>query len=656
MDAVKITYRRLWQLASTIWLAMAATIALFYAFWRWEHTSPHALWGVGAAAIIAAVSLTLVSGAARRAAVGPRRRLAVAIAILGLTPVVWFGLFARQTQMNVLERQRVGSMSMLPMLGLWTSSLIDAQARWQYPRRVDGKHATLIDDGQIAEPHALLLQLDEHISRMAQELGQQPSSAKVRWLRGSALGLTGHSVIDWAICDGVEETDAISYLDRHEAAHATITCLSGADQNPPALLAEGWAEYQSADRVAQLRYLASPDGVAARAPLAELVNRDWYLQMDGPVYWEGGPLVRYLVERFGGPTFFELYRGVREETFACDVERILGIAWPQLEADFWEWVDVEAAKLPPDAPGEGVNGKGVTDDRPAWQAVELGKGFDPKHWRTIVDGFRAAKKRQFFLPTEVALLIELNNIDQKTGAPLNPPTKFRCAFHKGQVWMIAENGLYDGEALLLSPERTVERRAGAAYGVEISSDRRFGAPLDMWRRYPPAVDPGTWLPLQDHPPAREGRWIEMITPPSGGSSRWTVISTQPSPLGEVRYVVELDAALAWRARKLMIAASGQQRMNFVADLSEIEGNVLPTEFTITQADGSRINGTLRQLDRHEEAALRRDVEQAVKPTWKWPAPLRAATTWAVLWPLAGVMLWGLDRRSQRRLVRETHAA
>lgn len=639
-----MTHRRLWQLAALLWLSVAATAVLFYAFWRWEHLAPHALWGVGTAAIIGSIGIALVGGATWRAVEGPRRRAAVAIAILGLTPVVWFGLFTYRTQMNVLERQRVGSMSVLPVLGLWASSLIDAQTRWQYPRRVDGKHATLIDDGQLANPQELLEQLDEHITRMAQELGQQPSPAKVRWVRGSALGLTGHSVIDWAICDGVEETDSLSYLDRHEAAHATITCLSGVDQNPPALLGEGWAEYQSADRDAQLRYLASPDGVDARVPLAELISREWYLQMDGPVYWEGGPLVRYLIERFGGPKFFDLYRGVREETFAADVERILGVSWTRLEADFWKWVEDEGAKLPPANPDEAT-----ADDRPAWQVVELSELVDPKHWRTIVDGYRAAKKRQFFLPTDVTLMVEVNDVDQGTGAPSQPPTIFRGAFRRGHVWMIAENGPDDGEALFHSPDRALERASGASYGSEISSERGFGAPLQMWRRYPPTVDTGAWLPLHDYPLTHQGSRIEMIVPPAGNDSRWNVIVTWPTPNGEMRCVMELDAALAWRVRKLRVTLAGERYMSFVADLAEIEGNVLPTKFEITHSDGSRAIGALRELSPSEEGALRHDVELAVRLPWKWPAPLRAATTWAILWPLAGVTLWGLDRRSQRRL-------
>lgn len=639
-----MTHRRLWQLAALVWLSVLATAALFYAFWRWEHIAPHALWGVGTVLLIGGICGALIGGAAYRALLGPRRQLAVAIALLGLTPIVWFGLFAWRTQMNLQERQRVGPMSVLPILGLWSSTLIDAHARWNYPRRIDSQHATLIDDGRVANPQALLAQLDEHIQRMAEELGQQPSPAKVRWVRGSALGLTGHSVIDWAICEGVEEVDSLSYLDRHETAHATITCLSGADQNPPALLCEGWAEYQSADREAQLRYLASPAGIDARVPLTELVTQEWYGRMEGPVYWEGGPLVRYLVERFGGPQFFDLYRGVREETFAADVARILGVPWTQVEIDFWKWIEVEGAKLPAANPDETP-----ADDRPAWLAVELGNGFDPKHWGTIADGCRTAAKRQFFLPTEVALMIERHDIDQKTGAPLQPPTKLRCAFRKGHVWMIVENGSHDGEALFFSPERAVERRAGASYGAEVSSDRGFGAPLAVWRRYTPIIDPGAWLPYQDHPPLLQGNRIEMIVPPSGGDNRWTVISTWPTPQGRVRNVVELDAALDWRVGKSVYESPDQKRTTEVSDLAEMAGNVLPTEFTITQADGSRIQGALRQLTADEEAALRHDVEQAVRLPWKWPAPLRAASTWAILWPLAGVTLWSLDRRSQRQL-------
>ena len=641
-----MTDRRLWQLAALMWLVVLTTAALFYAFWRWEHLAPHVVWGVGTGALVGAIGLALLGGAAWRVLLGPRRRLAIAIALLGLTPVVWVGLFAYRTQMNVLERQRVGSMSVLPVLGLWSSTLIDAHVRWNYPRRVDGKHATLIDDGRIPEPQALLEQLDAHIARMAAELGQQPSPAKVRWVRGSALGLAGHSVIDWAICDGVEDVELLTYLDRHEAAHATITCLSGADQNPPSLLGEGWAEYQSADRDAQLRYLASQAGIDARVPLGELVSREWYQQMDGPVYWEGGPFVRYLIERFGGPKFFDLYRGVREATFAADVERIVGVPWPQLEVDFWKWVEVEGAKLPVES-GDEASADDIADDRPGWQAVELGEGADPKHWRTIVDGYREAKERQPLIPADMAIQVERNDLDEKTGAPLSPPTIFRCAFRDERAWLLVENGTRDGEAAFYSPEHSLQRKKGEMHGREAPLALAVGTAFEMWYRNSPAVDPMYWLPLYDKPLSRAVR-IETIVPPNDGSSKWTVIATESSSDGERRHMVELDADRHWRLSRLRVTIAGEERISVDAELDLIQGRALPPEFAVMQADGSRFRGTVRALTLYEEATLRQDVELAVRPTWSWPAPLRAASTWAILWPLAGVTLWGLDRHSQRR--------
>jgi len=123
--------------------------------------------------------------------------------------------------------------------------------------------------------------------------------------------------------------------------------MCGPDQDPPAIFTEGWAESQSRNRADQIRGLAKGRREGRAYSLQELVKPAGYDQVSAAycAYWEGGPLVHYLMHRYGPGTFFRLYRDVRRETFHDDCRAILGDSWETVEEGFWKWVEAEDKSL-----------------------------------------------------------------------------------------------------------------------------------------------------------------------------------------------------------------------------------------------------------------------------------------------------------------------
>ena len=218
--------------------------------------------------------------------------------------------------------------------------MADIEARWSYPRRTRGRIAVLIDDGRTPSPERLVAEMDSHIQAMSDLLGQPVPERELPWVRGSFLGLNRMSILCWALCGQDENPGELTRLDRHEVAHTLITVLSDPDHSPPSLLSEGWAESQERDRNVQIRYLAEKHKKGLTFSLQELVGADMY-RRGGPAYWEGGPVVLYLIQRYGPETFFRLYSGSREDSFHEDCQATLGNSWQTVEEDFWKWLEAE---------------------------------------------------------------------------------------------------------------------------------------------------------------------------------------------------------------------------------------------------------------------------------------------------------------------------
>ena len=91
--------------------------------------------------------------------------------------------------------------------------------------------------------------------------------------------------------------------------------------------------------------------------------------------------MRYLLERFGPARFLELYRAVRPATFPADCQRVLGTPWPQLEAEFWQWLH-ERAALPPATHSSAAAAGGRGDD------VEPAPGGAAARWSAALAAYK----------------------------------------------------------------------------------------------------------------------------------------------------------------------------------------------------------------------------------------------------------------------------
>ena len=78
---------------------------------------------------------------------------------------------------------------------VWVSPMLDIEARRRGLRWTRGQHAAdCIDDGRTPSPEKLVGEMDHHIERMANLLGQPVPSTEFPWVRCSLFGLTGLSM------------------------------------------------------------------------------------------------------------------------------------------------------------------------------------------------------------------------------------------------------------------------------------------------------------------------------------------------------------------------------------------------------------------------------------------------------------------------------
>jgi hypothetical protein len=307
---------------------------------------------------------------------GPKRLRALAwAAAAGVPTVFWAGLFGYA--LWSWQTRNVPNTWPLIVTKRAAVSLMEDQANFLYPRRLETERLVMYYDDRVAFPEGDLRAMDRHVARMEEKLGLR-LRARIYWVRGSLLGQGRLSLVGLAL--GSDESLA-GYVDAHELAHALINQHLGPTQMPPTLLAEGWAESMSvprrvlAARALNLRRLLEQAGkvqegdggtdaapfadregferllAKARTPegigsyLRELTDPFWYGHDRGPVYPIGGAFVGFLLRRYGPERFVALYFSCRPGTFAEDCRRVLDTDLDTLEKDFWE--EVERLARPP---------------------------------------------------------------------------------------------------------------------------------------------------------------------------------------------------------------------------------------------------------------------------------------------------------------------
>ena len=338
----------------------------------------------------------------------------------------------------------------------------------------------------------------------------------------------------------------------------------------------------------------------------------------GRAYEEGAPLVHYLIERFGGATFFRFYSGVRRDSFHDDCRAILGVSWEEVEEDFWRWVEAEDALL------------SESDAKQPEVHVELGPSVDPSDWQTLVEGYREANKDFRQLPSSSAFVLEGEIENRETGGPTLPgPRKFECRaiFEDGELWIFDNGCRYrEDDWFVLATHgcsgRLIRRDSGARSG-EV---RRFWAPnaplVDatyLLTFYREEANQAFLLPIEQLPRADATYQIERVVRPTEEQpGLWNVKFTRRDAGHDEgsRFDVDLDSTKCWWTTRIVGEDSRSCcRCEVDAEYAELGDAMMPValharyrfdhgEFTI----GWRV----RAMSKGEEQELKRRVERAVR--------------------------------------------
>jgi hypothetical protein len=334
-----------------VWVCGLLLFLLLWGQHRLGLLPPSWLLFVVLAAALALATLSAVVWGLWRAARGPHRLAALGSVLLALPPPALFA-FAGWYTRNQWASRRVPN-NLLTMLGRMSgASLMRAEAELFYPHRLETERLVMYYTDPAA-PEKYARAMDAHVARMEKLLGA-PLRRKILWIRGPLLGQRNLSYYGLAL--GSPSTPAegsavigISYIDRHELAHAVLDQHRSPNSDAPMLLHEGWAEAQAldsrnlAERALNVRAAGQPHR------LRELAGPSWYHQDSGPVYSVGGALVDFLLRRYGADRFRRLYVECQPETFAADCRTILGVDLDTLDAEFWK--DAEKTAAPKEAPG-----------------------------------------------------------------------------------------------------------------------------------------------------------------------------------------------------------------------------------------------------------------------------------------------------------------
>lgn len=279
------------------------------------------------------------------------RRRAVARSLLGavvaLAPLGFWALVGAYGQ-RCWSVRHVPNNSLMNLVKGLGASLMEAQAAWLYPDRVER--------GRFVMFHRGLPNAESEAGRMTgylddlEDLIGEPPRQRIHWVRGRLLGQGGLSLYGLAL--GSAEAPNLSAppmplyglgtIDRHEVAHAYLTGLLPPDADVPTVLSEGWAEAAARGWI-QLGGGGGPDedrrglfddqADPALPRLPELLGPAWYHEDHGAVYRFGPYLVRYLVVRDGFPKFRELCARIRPETVDAVFQEIYGATPAMIEQE-----------------------------------------------------------------------------------------------------------------------------------------------------------------------------------------------------------------------------------------------------------------------------------------------------------------------------------
>lgn len=644
--------RWLARLTISCWAAWLANAILFFAIWRFFF-SPHAAWGILSCVSIGGLTLAAVFVGLRQIVTGSDRRRSVGYLLIVLAPLSWFACHVWELSINAKRRNDVELGIVTRVTLPWILSIAETEARWRLPQRIHGKHVVLLDDGNAKETQELVAAADEHLERMANQLGRQVPEGRFYWIRREILGQGGCAIANFAFCNqGDSYSTELTELDRHELAHTLITVLAGPDISAPALLAEGWAQVHSSPpsasderRTSSIRHLARMKREDRAYSLRELIAPSWYNAARGAAYNHGEPLVFYLLERFGGERFFDFYSGVRRDTFSADCERILGVPWETLTDDFWQWLDVEDARLT----DEEKQQQDIADT----PEISLADDVSSEDWNVFVEGYRSKNPTgSSYLPCPRNFCFEISSearrIPGQNGSATEklPKTKFTAAFIGESFWAHGKSGGKDDEHeefYWCTPTSSAHLHGKNSQSLK-GRVRQYDNSLQLrgflennwlWMYYGGEYDPANTIPsLVEGEVLAVSKTVTKLQRPSVDESQPWIVEVQyqmpekeTGPIIDYTQRLTIDPTSRWLATNLYFESSTGESYECKIEHYRIDQDIMPivTEQHYQRKDHVvEAQTKLKRLSDLEIETLKQSVESQVRKM-QWRDPLRWAS-------------------------------
>ncbi len=316
----------------------ALTFALVWGQHHWQVLHPRYLpFVILITLMMVAAAVTLGSGL-WPVIRGPRRLAPLALMVLALIPLLFFGFVGLYAMTQWGNRWVPNNlpMNIAKVMGV---TLMRLEASIDYPNQLETDRLVMFYD-RLEHPREDAEAMDRHLASMETMLGG-PLRGKVYWIRGSLpkLGLGGLSTHGLALGSDTSPADWRNYvgLDRHELAHAALDQFRSPEADPPYVLHEGWAQSRCGETPAALsREALTLRSADPEITLRELLGPSWYHRDRGPVYDYGGAFVDFLIRKHGMTKFLRLYNECRPEPFEAVIRDVFGVDIDALEADFWK--------------------------------------------------------------------------------------------------------------------------------------------------------------------------------------------------------------------------------------------------------------------------------------------------------------------------------
>ena len=433
-------------LAVAVWVSGLALEGLLAGMAGVRVWHPHFLPVTPMLALVMAAGLALVVGASWRIVRGPGRWRALSWLLIGAGPL-WFvaGHFLYGSASRA-GRNHSPDPLLRPLIPLG-DAVMDVEARFRYPMRTYGEKVVMIS-APMPEANALaqVAAMDRHIGSLEARLGR-PAGWVVRWARGPILGDWGKTHRGFSLGsppgEGRPDAQGLHPTDRHEVAHGLIASYCRLSSDPPAVLVEGWAEANmGSDPVEQATHVKEGLERGNLLSLRQLIGASWYHRHEAPVYVYGGPLVNFLLRRFGPEKLLELYTTCRQPTFEADCQRILGLDVDGIDAAFRADIDQFLGETGP-------------VDRYRLEHLRLDPGVDAAEWRAFLAAYFAAAERMLAPNRHVRLTAVTTRSDTDAHGRTEASSHENRLLRSGDFASLRHGGPYSEEVRLSHPRRSL---------------------------------------------------------------------------------------------------------------------------------------------------------------------------------------------------------